>query len=211
MTQHYPANYSSGIMKNKDDSFLVAQVKRGDKKAYETLFYRYSERIYYFSYKYLCDQHMAEEITQEVFVKIWINREQLRQDLSFKCYLFMVTRNAVIDTYRKRKNHLDACREFETRLNNLVLMPDQIYEYNHLTRILNDFVATLPDRRQKIYQLSRDKGYTHKEIAKELGISVKTVETHIRLAIKHLRNMVEQNYSSANIGLGGMIFIHFFI
>ncbi len=197
-------------MKN-NESFLVARVKRGDKKAFEALFHRYSERIYYFSFKYLGDQHVAEEIVQDVFVKIWINREQLREDLSFKCYLFMATRNAIIDLYRKRKKHLEACKEIEARVNTLSPMPDQVYEYNHLTRILSEFVAALPERRRKIYQLSREQGYSYKDIARELGISVKTVEAQIRLAIKQLRGILEKHRSGAGIGIAGMIFLQYFI
>lgn len=197
--------------KKTEESVLVAYLKQGDKKAFESLFHRYSERVYYFSLKYLGDQHMAEEITQEVFVKIWINREQLREDLSFKSYLFTATRNTIIDLYRKRKKHLEACEEIKARVHNLALMPDQVYEYNNLTRLLNKFVMQLPPRRQKIYQLSREHGYSHKEIARDLGISVKTVEAQICLAIKQLRDILKRNHLCAGIGLAEIIFLHFFI
>ena len=194
-----------------DEPILVARLKRGDKKAFEQLFHRYVERIYYFSIKYLGDQHEAEETTQEVFVKLWANRDQLKEDLSFKSYLFMVCRNAVIDVFRKRKIHQEACKEMAARIEPLSLTPDDVYEYNNLVRVLNEFVAALPERRRKIYQLSRERGQSHKDIAVELGISIKTVETQIRLAIKQLRSILEKNQSGAGIGIGGMLFIQFFI
>lgn len=194
-----------------DEPLLVARLKRGDKKAFEKLFHRYVERIYYFSLKYLGDQHEAEETTQEVFVKLWANKDQLKEDLSFKSYMFMVCRNAVIDVYRKRKKHLEACKEMASRIETLSLTPDDVYEYNNLVRVLGEFVAALPERRRQIYQLSREHGFSHKDIALELGISVKTVEAQIRLAVKQLRRILEKNQSGAGIGIGGMLFIQFFI
>jgi len=62
-----------------DEPLLVARLKRGDKKAFEKLFHRYVERIYYFSLKYLGDQHEAEETTQEVFVKLWANKGSIKR------------------------------------------------------------------------------------------------------------------------------------
>jgi RNA polymerase sigma-70 factor, ECF subfamily len=194
-----------------DEPILVARLKRGDKKAFEQLFHRYVERIYYFSLKYLADQYEAEETTQEVFVKLWDNRARLKEDLSFKSYLFMVCRNAVIDVFRKRKIHLEACKEMAARIETLSLTPDDVYEYNNLVRVLEEFVAALPEKRRKIYQLSRERGHSHKAIALELGISVKTVETQIRLAIKQLRGILEKNQSGAGIGVGGMLFLQFII
>jgi len=194
-----------------DEPLLVARLKRGDKKAFEKLFHRYVERIYYFSLKYLGDQHEAEETTQEVFVKLWANKGQLKENLSFKSYMFMVCRNAIIDVYRKRKKHLEACKEMASRIEALSLTPDDVYEYNNLVRVLDEFVAALPERRRQIYQLSRERGHSHKDIALKLGISVKTVEAQIRLAVKQLRRILEKNQSGAGIGVGGMLFIQFFI
>lgn len=194
-----------------DEPLLVARLKRGDKKAFEKLFHRYVERIYFFSLNYLGDQHEAEEITQEVFVKLWANKNQLKEDLSFKSYMFMVCRNAIIDVYRKRKKHLEACKEMAARIETLSLTPDDVYEYNNLVRVLSEFVAALPERRRQIYQLSREHGYSHKDIALKLGISVKTVESQIRLAVKQLRRILEKNQPGVGIGAGAMLFFHFFI
>lgn len=194
-----------------DEPLLVARLKRGDKKAFEKLFHRYVERIYFFSLNYLGDQHEAEEITQEVFVKLWANKNQLKEDLSFKSYMFMVCRNAIIDVYRKRKKHLEACKEMAARIETLSLTPDDVYEYNNLVRVLSEFVAALPERRRQIYQLSREHGYSHKDIALKLGISVKTVESQIRLAVKQLRRILEKNQPGVGIGAGAMLFFQFFI
>ena len=96
----------------KEDKILVIKLKNGDKKAFKKLFQKYSERIYYFTISYIKNKEESEEITQEVFVKLWNKRNDLKPDLSFSSFLFMIAKNAVIDLLRKKKKEVFLREDF---------------------------------------------------------------------------------------------------
>lgn len=194
----------------KDDlQKLVAKMQQGDRKAYETIYKRFAERMYYFSLKYLENESEAEEVTQIVFVKLWVKRKDLKDDLSLNSYLFMITKNVVIDRIRKQKREIEGHKRISAHQRQLIEAPDDIYEYQELSREINRLVSTLPGRRQQIYRLSREKGLSHKEIARELNISPKTVEVQIRLALQQIKTFLKKRLPS--ISLGGAFFLQFIL
>lgn len=188
---------------------LVIRLQKGDRKAYETIYKLYAERIYFFSVKYLESEIEAEEVAQNVFIKIWVKREELRDDLSLNSFLFMITKNAVIDILRKRKRVREANQQISRHQKQLMEAPDDIYEYRELSREVNELINSLPERRRLIYRLSREHGLSHKEIAAKMSISTKTVEVQIRLSLQQIRAFLKKRLPS--ISAGGLLFIHFFI
>ncbi len=193
----------------EDIHHLVRKLRQGDRMAYETIYNRYAERMYYFSVKYLENETEAEEVIQNVFIKVWVKREELRDDLSFNSFLFMITKNAVIDILRKRKRDKALSEKIGLRQQQLMEAPDDIYEYQELAAEINNVITGLPERRRQIYLLSREKGLSHKEIAAELSISPKTVEVQIRLSLQQIRAFLKKRYPA--ISASGLIFIQFLI
>lgn len=171
---------------NIQDSKLLEQLKLDDNKAFESLYYKYNEQLYYFSVKYLKSKEDAEGLVQDIFAKIWEIRKSITNQ-SFSSFLFTIAKNTIFNKHRKKVNE-------NTYKEHLRAHFDEIYNKTENDIILNDLksridkqVAKLPPKRKEIYLLSREKGLSYKEIAEKLNISEKTIESHIRLALKSLR------------------------
>ena len=173
------------------DGLLIEKVKEGDTKAFEELYYLYSEKLYFFSLRYLKNQQDAEGLVQEIFIKIWENRTSLKKGLSFSSFLFTIARNTIFNQHRKRVNE-NAYKEY------LRIYLDQHHNKTENDIILADMkkridasIENLPPQRKLIFRLSRNEGLSYKEIAGKLNISEKTVEAHMRLALKTIRVAVK--------------------
>jgi len=171
---------------------IALKVIEGNHDAFAQLYDLYAERIYYFALRFMISKEDAENVTQEVFVKLWETRDRIDVNLSLSSYLFTIARNTIFNIHRKRVNEIAYLEHLSTylesnhvRLENEIIFRD-IQE--QLERIIND----LPPQRKKVFELSRKQGLSHKEIAEQLNISEKTIETHIRLALKTLREGLDQ-------------------
>lgn len=165
----------------------MESVKKGDEKAFTILFNRYAGRLYQVTLKYTINTATAEEVVQEVFTKIWVNRNQLVPDLPFVPYLITISRNLI---YNKAKRKLleIAYIKYKTQVHNPRnnATQDEIY-FHELERLLQKGVEEMPRKRKVIFKLSRERGYRNKEIAKALNISERTVENQINAALKGLK------------------------
>lgn len=179
---------------NEKDKILVIKLKNNDKIAFEKIFNKYSERIYYFSYRYLKNKEESEEITQEVFVRLWNRRYALKPELSFNSYLFMITKNAVIDLLRKRQKETSIDENYNNFNNDQETQPDDKLEYKELNKVVESSIEELPFKRKQIFLMSREKGFTYKQIAAKLNISIKTVESHMRLSLRQLKESIGDKY-----------------
>jgi RNA polymerase sigma-70 factor (ECF subfamily) len=169
------------------DSLLIEKINQGDTKAFEELYYKYSEKLFYFAIRYLKTKEDAEGLVQEIFIKIWENRSTLKTGLSFNAYLFTIARNAIFNLHRKNlnekvykeylRNYLD---EYQNKTENDVILSD-------MKKRIEKKIEKLPPQRKLIFQLSRNEGLSYREISKKLKISEKTVEAHMRLTLKSLR------------------------
>ncbi len=177
-------------IQEKDDASLVKSLSKSNVLAFNTLFKRYSGRLYHFSYGYLNSEAESEEIVQEVFAKIWETRSQLKHELSFKSYLFTIAFNAINKYFRTKaylteyfRNEIPDDIDFTTTQD---IYHDSLMSY--LTRIVDN----LPERRREIFIKSRFEGLSMKEIATLFNISHKTVENQITLALKYIRSCVKK-------------------
>lgn len=189
-----------------EDKILVSKVIQDDKVAFQQLFNKYAERIYYFSMRYVKNREEAEEIAQEVFVRVWLRRFDLKEDLSFSSYIFMIAKNALIDLIRKKQKETDFYKNNPPSIEMYSAPSDDSMEYNELAAIIDRSIDDLPQKRKQIYLLSRDEGLTYKQISEKLNISIKTVETHMRLALQQLKSSVRNNYE---LTITALLFIDF--
>lgn len=183
-----------------EEKKLVHRLKNDDRIAFEKLFQMYAERIYYFTIKYIKNKEEAEEITQEVFVRLWNRRFDLKTDLSFSSYLFMIAKNAVIDLLRKRQKELNYNDEISSDLNLKSGNTVDSVEYKELSKLVSKSINDLPEKRKQIFLLSRDEGLTYKQISEKLDISIKTVESHMRLALQQLKKSIGKEYELILLG-----------
>lgn len=166
----------------------IALLKNGDNKAFERLFNLYWGKVYNFTGLFIKDEKEREDITQQVFVKVWEGRTKLDVDKSFEGFLFIVSRNLVFNHCHRslKETTIDPALMAERGINPTEDISAGI-EANSLKDYVSVLVEQLPNRQREAFMLSRLDGLSNKEIADKMGISIKGVERNIYLALKFLR------------------------
>lgn len=175
------------------DSLLVKLLITGNEEAFRKLYLKYKDDLYAFSLSMLKTPAYAEEIVQEVFLKVWLNREELRVDLSFKSFLFTIARNLTFNFLNKASNERDLHKEIFYKAQKASNSTDEIIDdadYNILKR---EAIDSLPPKRKIIFEKSRFEGQSYEEISDELGISMSTVKNQMSKALASIRNYLEVN------------------
>jgi RNA polymerase sigma-70 factor (ECF subfamily) len=170
---------------------LIAQLKSGNKLAFSQLYRYHYPRIFSFLYSSLKDRFLAEDFTQDLFFRLWVNREHLDEDMPLDPYFFTMAKHTVLNFYKRK--------EVEKRyLETLTGEPESPIEENvyckELQRLINEAIDSMPAQQQKVFQLSREEGLANTEIANQLHISKRTVEKHISNSLKLVRRVIEKNY-----------------
>jgi RNA polymerase sigma-70 factor (ECF subfamily) len=187
------------------DYLAVKDLKQGDAKAFDSLFNKYSQRLYNFSFKYLKSAEEAEEVVQEVFLYIWEKKDGIKPDQSFNAYIFTIAYN-IIRKYFIKKSRENAFKDeqlyiFLQEENNL----DQQIDYKFLLEKVESIIDSLPNRRKEIFIKRKYEGLAIKQIADELGISPNTVENQLAAAQKQIQNELQKEK------LAGLLFFMLFI
>lgn len=169
-----------------DESRLIELIREGDPLSFEILFQKYYVRFYNFVLNLTKNPQTAEDIVQNVFMKIWINRKNLRPDQSIHNYIYVLSKHEVLNHLRDRKVY--------TQVERLVMaeqpyeaVTDQTMDLKELDDRIRKFIAAMPEQRRKVFLLSRYRGMGNKAIAELMGLSVRTVDRHINLALTSLR------------------------
>lgn len=176
-----------------EDNVLILLLKQSNKDAFTTLYKKYWKQVYNFSKLYLTSKEAAEEVVQEVFIKIWESRDFIREDDNFKGLLFIITRNLIFNQHRKSVNEDFYKMTVLTAVEAAYNIEDEI-ETKNLGEYIDMLISELPPRRQEIFNLSRKENKTYKEIAILLNISEKTVENQISEALKFLKKNITLLY-----------------
>ncbi|MGV8096841.1 MAG: RNA polymerase sigma factor [Mangrovibacterium sp.] len=182
-------------MKNvKTNKELLLLIQRDDRVAFFHIYERYCKRLYGFVLKYVKQKEDAEEIVQEVFVKIWESRNKIDAYSSFESFLFTVAYNATISMLRKKANETKYI-EYLKSLQDINNSPDLIDEihFNELNSRVQSLLNELTPRQKEIFLLSREEGLSHDEIANKLDISVNTVKKHIANTLAFLKSQIDND------------------
>lgn len=171
-----------------DEAKLIAGLKAGDYECYKTLFRLHYARLVCFVDGIIEDRYAAEDLVQEAFMKVWLNRAKLEEHLSIENYLFVLVKRAMLNFLRDRKFAEDISSEVIQGVPNSV-SADQRLDVNETWQKIQSRVTRMPERRKTVFRLSRDRGLSNKEIAAVLKLSEKTVERHITLALQDLRKI----------------------
>ncbi|MFH4968391.1 RNA polymerase sigma-70 factor [Gaetbulibacter sp. M240] len=171
---------------NSVDSKILKRLQKSDKKALTELYESYWKPLFISSYNLLKDKELSEEIIQDVFIDLWKNRETLQIKISIKSYLYACVRYKVFGEFRKNKvKNVELFEDLNQRFQ--YATPETKLMHEELVKQVDTIVNTLPKKCREVYILSRNKQLSHKEISEQLGISTKTVENHITMALKVLR------------------------
>lgn len=178
--------------RQQSDSSLISAVKKGDKGAYEQLFVRYYPTLLRFIHGMLKDNHMAEDIAQNIFMKLWIHREKLDSTQSLKNYLFVLAKHEIFNIFKaKRTTMLSLLPQLNDRdIEDRGYSIEEQYNYAELNELLIQNISKMPPQRQLIFRMSRCEHLSNREIAERLGLSVRSVDKHIELALKDLHNSI---------------------
>jgi len=169
-----------------EDKELYLKLKGGDEEAFQTLFLKYYSAMCRFANQLLNDRELAEEIAQDMFVKIWEKRAFLNIETSVKHYFFRSVRNHCLNHIQHEKIKKQYANKIMESAHQEI-NTEQYYLEIDLVKRIEKSIASLPPKRMEIFRLSREHGLKYKEIADKLGISVKTVEAQMGLALKYLR------------------------
>lgn len=172
---------------SKSDRELLLLIRKDDKVAFYNLYERYCNRLYGFVLRYVKLKTDSEEIVQEVFIKIWENRDKIDAS-KFESFLFTIAHNSIISMFRKRsaemkyRDYLKSLQKFEDSSDATLNL-----QINELNNEIQSLLNKLTPRQQEVFHLSRTDGLKHKEIAKKLNISVNTVKKHITNTTTYLK------------------------
>jgi RNA polymerase sigma-70 factor (ECF subfamily) len=175
---------------NKAEKILVKEIKEGDHNSFRQIYYKYSEKVYLFAIRYINNIEDAEEIVQEVFSRIWEYKDNLDENKSFNGYILTITKNIIFNEYRKKINFDIYARYIINYIKGISNQTENQVIYENVKSIISKEIDNLPPKRKQIFNLSRNEGLSYSEIAKKLGISQKTVETHLRLALSRLKKVI---------------------
>jgi len=170
--------------KGLEENDLLARVAAGDQLAFAEMVRRYWNTIYSHGLVYLKSAPRAEEITQDIFLKIWQQKERLAEVQSFKHYIYVVGRNQVISQLRKKiAGKLEEPADIlEDRLK-----PDAQLEYKETYRLIMEGIERLTPQQQLVFKMSRLEGLSYEQIGLRTGLSRNTVKGHMVLALNFLR------------------------
>ena len=171
----------------KTDLPYIQGLKNGEYSSFDALFKKYAESLFAFVVSITKNSFIAEEITQEVFSKVWEKRDRIEEHYSFKSFLFSITYNETVSYLRKQKSEKNKIESFTSISSFSSNETEYEVEFKNLESIANKVIDELPDKRKQIFKMSREQGLTNKEIAEALQISVKTVENQMTSALKVLR------------------------
>lgn len=165
---------------------LLQRIAKGDQKAFEELYAFYSNKIFAIAFKILKSVSAAEDVMQEVFTKVWINNEKLKDVTHFRAYLYAMTRNQVFNVLRKQANEEILLAELGN--NNVEKDHADALSFKQMREQLQSSLTRLPAQQRKVFELGKIHGLKHEEIARQLFISPATVKKHMMAAMRAVKN-----------------------
>jgi RNA polymerase sigma-70 factor (family 1) len=177
------------MSKVKTEKELVEGLKEGLTEPFDLLFKLYADKIFKFAFSFLKSEETSKEIVQETFLRIWVTHHTVDPEQSFKALLFTIAYNNVMTKFReniKEKKY----REYILKRATEYYDQERIFLAEDLESYVLRIIDRLPPRRKEIFILRKEYNMTYKDISEKLGVSVKTVENNINLAIRFIKAQV---------------------
>ena len=182
-------------MPEKDnENKLIEDLHKGDSIAFDELYRLYYNKVYSFSYRYLQNKHDAEEVVQELFIKVWNSREKLKDIKNLNAWLFTIAFNQIRKIFR---NMAMEKRKLETYVISSVFDNSSVIsevEFNDLMTKAGDIIDKLPSRQKTVLLLSIREGLSSTEISGKLNINKRTVENHLSNARAFLKKVFKEEH-----------------
>lgn len=172
---------------------LLRLVAEGDEKAFGALFHEHWDHIYTVAFTVTRSPALAEDLVQEIFLKVWLNRKKLTSIDHFDNYLFIIARNHIYTALRKEGRSTGFLREIEKIPAGVSLTPEQALVQKQSRELVREAFEQLTPQQQAVYRLSREGGLKYEEIAAQLGISKSTVRNHMVMALQQMRDYLRKH------------------
>lgn len=190
---------------HKIDESVVKLFANGDMKAFDSIYSTFNQKLQRFIFTLIKTEPDTEDIVQEVFVKVWENREKLKNYSSFDSYLFTIAYNTTISLLRTRVKE-NKYVELIKSMQNEVDEPDFVegYDSDEMNEKINLLIEKMPPRQREVFKMKYFQNCSYKEIAETLGVSTNTVDNQIVKSHKFLKENLGKAYLSI------LFFIHLF-
>lgn len=186
LTHWVPNDLFSGMNASFDETECLIRIADDNSDAFGVLFRHYYPKTVIFLSAITGDESASEDIAQDIFLKVWTSRKALPGIRDFGAWLYVMSRNAALMQLRKKRP--------STSIDDLEIVIDGFIEERCELSLdresIRRVVDRMPSRRKEIYTLSRERGLSNAEIAERLGIEKKTVENHLNLALKEIRDIL---------------------
>lgn len=193
-----------------DDDLLLAQIFAGDERAFNRMYYQTNKNIYNAVMAYVKNEHIAIELVQQVYVKLWNNRQKLKDVKSLNDYLFIIAKNLTLDHFKKVTIQTKFFAELTLRENDVVNTTDEKIEQIEYDKLLQSAIEQLPPQQREAWLLVNEQELSYAEIAVKMNISKLTVKRHLELSRRSVRDYLKAHLHIVATFPFFIILIYFF-
>ena len=172
---------------------MLQRVAGGDEDAFRDLFERYQDRVYKVAWKYLKSDALAQEVVQDVFIKLWLQKETLTGVDYFNTWLQTLARNHIIDFMRKLDVRAAAQKQYADGAGQEENTTDHKVRTAQYERLVGEALAGLSEQQLAVYRLAKEQGLTYEQIGEQLSLSPLTVKTHMQRALRSIRDFLKKH------------------
>jgi RNA polymerase sigma-70 factor (family 1) len=172
---------------------LLDDLRSGSEAAFTELYRQYSVRLYYNILALVKDDHIAEELVQDIFSKVWRRKENIKVETSFSAYLFVMGRNRVFDFFQQvTRNHQLYARIKSVASEQYSHIEEALFAREN-QELLQKAIATLPPQRRRAFELCKMQGLSYREASEEMCVSLSTLKDHMSSALEAVRQYISKN------------------
>ena len=180
------------ILQKTHERLLLAKSHDGDQEAFAQLFHAYRDKLYAFILKLSGSRETAEDVVQDVFMRIWMKRHQLNEIENFSAFVFRMARNDAVNQLMRASRQSLLLKQSRYADADPYVAPDESLTLSHIRQSLTEIVDHLPPQQKTVYQLSREKNLKHTEIAAYMHLSPSTVKNHLNQALKTIQRGLQK-------------------
>ncbi|MEO5999377.1 MAG: RNA polymerase sigma-70 factor [Chitinophagaceae bacterium] len=178
--------------KKQEESLLITLLANDSELAFKLLYEQYSNRIYKLSIRYLKSPPLAQEIVQDVFLKLWFERKNMKPDKPVEAWLLTVAKNKLINQFRKMTNEWNTSIHLNDERGADHSNAESKLMHAEFEQQLHTMIDRLPQMQKRVFHFAKDEGLSYSEIGSKLNISPLTVKTHMARALDKIRKSLKQ-------------------